>query len=158
MMPLEQQQELLANRPSSVGAMLQERVAASGPKEAFRYLDGERWVSLTWDETKAAVFEVAAGLLSLGVEIEDRVAIASGTRIEWILADLGDHVRRAAPPPPSIRPPSTRTSAFILADSGSKVVFAEDDFQVAKVVDHLDELLGGQDHPDQRQGRSRAGA
>ena len=30
--------------------------------------------------------------------------------------------------------------AFILADSESKIVFAEDDAQVAKVLDHLDEL------------------
>ena len=30
--------------------------------------------------------------------------------------------------------------SFILADSGSKVIFAEDDLQVAKVLDHLHEL------------------
>ena len=30
---------------------------------------------------------VAAGLLALGVQPEDRVAIASGTRVEWVLAD-----------------------------------------------------------------------
>jgi len=89
MMPLAQQEALLANRPSSVGAMLKIRAEESGPREAFRYLDGERWVSLTWTETKAAADEVAAALLSLGLQTEDRVAIASGTRIEWILADLG---------------------------------------------------------------------
>ncbi|HYI58952.1 MAG TPA: long-chain fatty acid--CoA ligase [Microlunatus sp.] len=139
MMPLEQQQELLANRPSSVGAMLQQRVAASGSKEAFRYLDAGSWVSLTWEETKAAVFEVAAGLLSLGVRIEDRVAIASGTRIEWILADLG--IMCAGGATTTVYPTTQHEDvAFILANSASTVVFAEDDFQVAKVVDHLDEL------------------
>ena len=71
MMPLAQQEELLANRDPSVGAMLRNRVAESGPREAFRYLDAGRWVSLTWNETKAAVDEVAAGLLSLGLQIED---------------------------------------------------------------------------------------
>ena len=75
-------------RPASVGAMLLEQVGASASKEAFRYLEGERWVSLTWTQTKDKAFQIAAGLLSLGVEREDRVAIASGTRIEWILADL----------------------------------------------------------------------
>ena len=29
---------------------------------------------------------------------------------------------------------------YILADSQSKVIFAEDDLQVSKVLDHLDEL------------------
>jgi hypothetical protein len=42
----------LADRPRSVGAMFVDQVKASGPKESFRYLDGERWVSLTWNELK----------------------------------------------------------------------------------------------------------
>ena len=139
MMPLEQQQEVLANRPSSVGAMLQNRVAASGPREAFRYLDGGRWISLTWNETKTAVYEVAAGLLALGLQLEDRVAIASGTRMEWILADLG--IMCAGGATTTVYPTTQHEDvAYILHDSESKVVFAEDDFQVAKVVDHLDEL------------------
>jgi long-chain acyl-CoA synthetase len=139
MMPLAQQEELLANRPSSVGAMLQQRVTESGPREAFRYLDAGRWVSLTWNDTKTAVYEVAAGLLSLGLRIEDRVAIASGTRIEWILADLG--IMCAGGATTTVYPTTQHEDvAFILGDSESKIVFAEDDFQVAKVVDHLDEL------------------
>ncbi len=32
--------------------------------------------------------------MALGIEPEQRVGIASGTRYEWILADLADHVRR----------------------------------------------------------------
>jgi long-chain acyl-CoA synthetase len=139
MMPLARQQELLDNQPASVGAMLQTRVADSGPREAFRYLDAGRWVSLSWDDTKTAVYEVAAGLLSLGLQTEDRVAIASGTRMEWILADLG--IMCAGGATTTVYPTTQHEDvAFILADSESKVVFAEDDFQVAKVVDHLDEL------------------
>ena len=139
MMPLAQQEALLANRPSSVGAMLKIRAEESGPREAFRYLDGERWVSLTWTETKAAADEVAAALLSLGLQTEDRVAIASGTRIEWILADLG--IMSAGGATTTVYPTTQHEDvAFILGDSESKVVFSEDDFQVAKVVDHLDEL------------------
>ena len=57
----------LATRPPSVGAMLLERVRASGPDEAFRYLDGSRWVSLTWTQLKDKVFELAAALLALGL-------------------------------------------------------------------------------------------
>ena len=139
MMPPAQQEELLANRPPSVGAMLQTRVAESGPREAFRYLDGDSWVSLTWDETKTAVYEVAAGLLSLGLQIEDRVAIASGTRIEWILADIG--IMCAGGATTTVYPTTQHEDvAFILANSESKIVFAEDEQQVGKIIDHLDEL------------------
>ena len=132
-------QQQLADRPPSVGAMLVEQVAASGPREAFRYLDGDRWVSLTWEETKEKAFDLAAGLIALGVGLEDRVAIASGTRIEWVLADLA--VMCAGGATTTVYPTTQHEDvSFILGDSESKVIFAEDDLQVAKVVEHLPDL------------------
>jgi long-chain acyl-CoA synthetase len=130
------QQDRLAARPPSVGAMLLAQVKGSGPREAFRYLEGDRWVSLTWNQTKDKTFELAAGLLALGVLREDRVAIASGTRIEWILADLA--IMSAGGATTTVYPTTQHEDvAFILADSGSKVIIAENDAQVAKVIQHL---------------------
>jgi long-chain acyl-CoA synthetase len=130
---------LLAARPASVGAMLLRRVTASPSKEAFRYVEDDRWVSLSWLQTRDKAFQLAAGLLALGIEPEDRVAIASGTRMEWILADLA--IMCAAAATTTIYPSTQHEDVcFVLADSGSKMVFAEDDLQVGKVVDHLDEL------------------
>lgn len=130
---------LLASRPSSVAGMLLKQVKASGPREALRHLQGDRWVSLTWDEVQQRVFELAAGLLALGVGPEDRVAIASGTRLEWILADLA--VMCAGGATTTVYPSTQHEDvSYILGDSASRVVFAEDDEQVAKVLDHLDEL------------------
>ena len=121
----------LADRPPSVGAMLLAQVKASGSREAFRYLDGERWVSLTWDELKDVAFELAAGLLSLGVQAEDRVAIASGTRMEWVFADLA--IMCAGGATTTVYPTTQHEDVgFILSDSSSKVVFAEDELQVAR--------------------------
>ena len=56
--------------------------------EAFRYRVGDDWKSLTWAQTKDRVFNLAAGLVDLGVQPQQRVAIAATTRIEWILSDL----------------------------------------------------------------------
>lgn len=39
------------------------------------------------------VRHIAAGLIALGIMPEDRVAIASSTRYEWILVDFRRHVR-----------------------------------------------------------------
>jgi long-chain acyl-CoA synthetase len=129
----------LATRPASVAAMLLRQMEASSSKEAFRYLEGDRWVSLSWSQTKDKVFELAAGLLALGVQPEDRVAIASNTRMEWILADLA--IMCAAGATTTIYPSTQHEDVgYILADSESKVIFAEDELQVAKVLDHLDEL------------------
>ena len=129
----------LARRPASVGAMLLDQVQASASKEAFRYLEDERWVSLTWQQTKDKTFQLAAGLRSLGIGLEDRVAIASGTRMEWILADLA--IMSAGGATTTVYPTTQHDDvAFILGDSESKVVFAEDEEQVAKVIDHLPAL------------------
>jgi long-chain acyl-CoA synthetase len=130
---------LLAARPASVGAMLLRQVEASSSKEAFRYIEDDRWVSLSWTQTKDKAFQLAAGLLALGIEPEDRVAIASSTRMEWIVADLA--IMCAAGATTTIYPSTQHEDVcFILADSESKFVFAEDDLQVNKVLDHLDEL------------------
>ncbi|HET9647622.1 MAG TPA: long-chain fatty acid--CoA ligase [Microlunatus sp.] len=131
--------ERLATRPPSVGAMLLDRVRASGPDEAFRYLDGSRWVSLTWTQLKDKVFELSAALLALGLQREDRVAIACSTRIEWILADLG--IMSAGGATTTVYPTTQHEDvAFIISDSESKIVFAEDGGQVAKLLEHLEEL------------------
>ncbi len=84
-------------------------------------------------------YELAAGLLSLGLEAEDRVAIASGTRIEWMLADLA--IMCAGGATTTVYPTTQHEDvSFILGDSSSKIVFAEDELQVAKVLDHLEDL------------------
>jgi long-chain acyl-CoA synthetase len=119
--------------------MLSRRVAASPSKEAFRYVEDDRWVSLSWSQTKDKVFQLAAGMLSLGIGPEDRVAIASNTRMEWVLADLA--IMCAAGATTTIYPSTQHEDVcYVLADSQSKVVIAEDDLQVEKVVDHLNEL------------------
>ena len=126
-------------RPGTVGEMFLHQVAASGSREAYRYLDGDRWVSLTWDQTKEKAFDLAAGLIALGLEPEDRVGIACSTRIEWVLADLG--VVCAAGATTTVYP-NTRSGevAFILGNSGSRMIFTENDDQTAKVIDQIDKL------------------
>ena len=138
-MDVDQANDIVAQRPASVGAVLLEQVKASGDREAFRHLRDGRWVSLSWTETKDAAFEIAAGLLALGVQLEDRVAIACGTRIEWVLADLA--IMSAGAATTTVYPTTQHDDvAFILSDSGSRVVFAEDQGQVDKIEAHADEL------------------
>jgi long-chain acyl-CoA synthetase len=110
-----------------------------GQREAFRAPSGDGWTSLTWAQTAARARELAAGLISLGVGQEDRVAIASSTRLEWVLADLAVLLAGAAT---TTVYPNTQAAdvAFILADSGSVVAFAEDAGQVAKLNEHRAEL------------------
>ncbi|MTD12672.1 AMP-binding protein [Nakamurella sp. YIM 132087] len=110
-----------------------DRVEATPNGAAFKYLDGEEWKGLSWAQTRDKVWELAAGLVDLGVQSEERVAIASSTRIEWILADLAIMCAGAAT---TTVYPSTEAEEvnYILADSESVVVIAEDAAQVEKVL------------------------
>jgi long-chain acyl-CoA synthetase len=116
-----------------------QRVEASGDKEAFRYPEGDSWTSVTWKQAAERVEALAAGLLSLGVAAEDRIGIASATRLEWILADLAILCAGAAT---TTVYPSTNAedTAYILADSESKIVFAEDDAQLKKLTERRGDL------------------
>jgi long-chain acyl-CoA synthetase len=132
--------QALAEAPASLAAMFLERVERSGTSEAFRRRNAKReWESFTWTQTSAAVTEIAAGLISLGVQPEDRVAIASNTRLDWILADLG--VLCAGAATTTVYPTtSTEDVHHILGDSQSKVVIAEDTSQLAKINACWDDL------------------
>ncbi|HEY5834520.1 AMP-dependent synthetase/ligase [Streptomyces sp.] len=129
---------LIENRPPSVATLFLERVAATPDAEAYRYPvppeDGQGpdgWKSLTWSEAATRVYAIAAGLMDLGIRPEERVAIAANTSVDWILADLGVLCAGAAT---TTVYPSTNAdeTAFILADSGSRLLIAEDAAQLAK--------------------------
>src|SRR4051794_13963874 len=87
-MPDHDARALLDNRPASVGRMFFDRVEATPDVESYRYPVDDSWESVTWAQTGEHVTRIAAGLIALGVESEQRVAIASGTSYQWILADL----------------------------------------------------------------------
>jgi long-chain acyl-CoA synthetase len=130
---------LLAERPRSVGRMFFDRVEATPDHRAYSFPVDDIWHEVSWQQTADRVVKLAAGLMSLGVDPEQRVAIASGTRYEWILADLAVMAAGAAT---TTVYPSTRASevAFIVGDSDSQIVFAEDDAQIAKLRECRDEL------------------
>jgi len=128
-----------AMTPASVAAMFFGRVRKSADREAFRKLDGDRWVSVTWQEAADQVEELAAGLLALGIQPEQRIGIASSTRYEWILADLAIMCAGAATTTvyPTTNPTDT---AYILSDSECRIVFAEDEAQLEKLRERRDDL------------------
>ncbi|MFF7351449.1 AMP-dependent synthetase/ligase [Streptomyces filipinensis] len=139
-------QTLIENRPPSVAALFLERVAATPDAEAYRYpvppasgQGPDEWKSLSWAQAAERVYAIAAGLVELGVQPEQRVALASSTRVEWLLADLG--IMCAGGATTTIYPQTnTDESAFILSDSESRVLIAEDAAQAAKALEKRAEL------------------
>ena len=138
-MPITRDTSFMETMPKNVAVQFLDRVAKSPDAEAFRYPEGDSWQSLTWKQAGDLVEAYAAGLIALGVQPEQRVGIASGTRYEWILADLA--VMCAAGATTTVYPTTNaEDTTYILGDSESQVVFAEDDEQVKKLTDNKSEL------------------
>jgi long-chain acyl-CoA synthetase len=106
--------------------------------ERLRYKRDGAWRSVSSDELRAAVEEIAMGLASLGLDKGDHVAILSENRPEWAFADMAVLALGGADVPiyPSL--PSAQVR-YILADSEAKAVFVSNPTQAAKVA----EVRGG---------------
>src|SRR6478735_5387031 len=133
-MPVTYDTSFLDRLAPNVAALFLDRVERTPDLEAYRYPHDGGWESVTWSETGTRVRRLAAGLISLGIEPEQRVGIASSTRYEWILADLA--VMCAGGATTTVYPSTNaEDTAYILSDSQCRVVFAEDDTQLAKLAD-----------------------
>ncbi|MGI8729077.1 MAG: AMP-dependent synthetase/ligase [Solirubrobacteraceae bacterium] len=99
---------------------------------ALKYPQGEGWREISYRELGASVREIAKGLMALGVEAGDRVAILSETRAEWTLADLGG-ICAGAVVVPIYQTNSPEECRYVLEHSGATAVFCEDPPQVDKL-------------------------
>jgi len=119
----------------SIPDMFRRRVAATPDRDALGHPTPDEGIAwLTWTQADKRVTAIAAGLIGLGVAPGDRVAILCGTRVEWILADFGINCAGAATT--AIYPTTEPDEAvFIVRDSGSKVLIAENAAQAAKVAE-----------------------
>jgi long-chain acyl-CoA synthetase len=125
----------LIRKTTSIAQLLARRVLDTPDREAYRYPVGDQWRSMTWRQAGERIKAIAAGLLSLGLDREDRVGILCNTRVEWLLADLG--IMAAGGATTTVYPSSTsEESAYILADSETRYAIVEDDSQLKKLVEH----------------------
>ena len=111
---------------------LWDRAESGGTSEILRYHDGRSWHGLSWSALADRVSAAASGLLALGIEPGDRVALMSGTRLEWTIADLSI-LAVGGVTVPIYETSSTDQCAWILEDSGAKAA-------IAGVADHAKNL------------------
>ncbi len=76
-------------RARTVPAVLRRTAEAHGDAPALHQPEGGGYRVYTWREYVAAAGEIAAGLRAMGIGPGDIVALASGTRAEFYLADVG---------------------------------------------------------------------
>ena len=103
-----------------------------GDSPAVRYKQDGGWKDVSYAELGAIVSEVGRGLIDLGIEPGDRVAILCTTRPEWTYADFGITTTGAVAVP--IYPTnSPEECQWVAGNSEARAIVCEDAEQVAKV-------------------------
>ena len=99
------------------------------------------WQEITWAEYLARVRGFSLGLTELGVEEGDRVAIIGDNRPEWVIAELASQTAGILPLG-LYQDAIADELAGILKAAEARVIVAEDQEQVDKVLEVRDGLPG----------------
>ncbi len=104
-----------------------------GSQRAVVYKDDSgEWVSKTYTEVGEIVRKLSLGLIDLGIEKGDKVAILSNTRPEWTYFDFAA-LSAGATVVPIYQTNSPEECRYVLENSDAVAVIVEDDEQLDKI-------------------------
>jgi long-chain acyl-CoA synthetase len=125
----------------NLSALHRATCARLGPSPAIRYKPDGLWRSFSWNDYRRRADNVAAGLIELGVQPGDRIAILSENRWEWLVADHAILSTGAVDVP--IHSPSTAAQIqYQLEHSGATGLIYSTPEQWDKVASVLPQLPG----------------
>ncbi|MES2632252.1 MAG: AMP-binding protein [Pseudomonadota bacterium] len=123
----------------TVSAMFWNGVQKRGAQTWMRQKKLGIWRAWTWTQTGEAVREIAGGLMALGFQRGHTASILSNTVIEWVLTDLA--VLSCGGVSNGIYPTDAASQVqYLCEDSGTTVLFVEDDEQLDKALEVRDQL------------------
>ncbi|MEE2788938.1 MAG: long-chain fatty acid--CoA ligase [Myxococcota bacterium] len=129
----------LAADAHSLPDLFARRVEYSGTKVAHFHKALDRWHPVTWKQWSIEAHRVAHGLVHLGIEDGDRVAILGPTQSPWAVYDIATQL--AGGISLGIYPKqSVAQVRYILQHSGAKVVFVADRHEMVTVLEACKEL------------------
>ncbi len=130
--------------PPSIPAVFREQVLKLQARPmAYGKLDGH-WRPLTWAQMGVRVAHAAAGLVALGLEVGERVAIWARNSPEWVLADLAT-VSAGGVDAPIAETSTPEYVRFVLDDSGARVLVIDGAEQL-KVLARMSDRPAGLSH------------
>ena len=125
----------------TIPQLLERNVALYGEKAAYREKEFGIWQSWTWAQTAQEIDALALGLLSLGVNEGDHIAIIGRNRPYMYWAMVAAQ-KCGAVPVPLYQDAVAEEIAYVLDHCGARFVIAQDQEQVDKVVEVQDKLTG----------------
>jgi len=94
---------------------------------------------VTWKEVWEQSQKIAAGLIALGIEPNDKVCLISHSSLPWVTHDIGIMAANATTVP--IYPSNlAEECTYIVQNSEAKLVFAQDADQTAKFIEQRAEI------------------
>ena len=125
----------------TVPALFAQRVSEEGDKPMMRQKDLGLWRSYTWNEVGALVEEMSAGLVALGFEPDHVASVLANTSREWVWADLA--IQSAGGVCNGVYPTDSASQLqYLCEDSGTSIIFVEDDEQLDKILEVRSSLPG----------------
>src|SRR5215203_289736 len=116
----------------TIADLLPKAAELYGHKTAIRFKEGDSWLGRSYDEVVEIVRPLAFGLVTLGVEKGDRVAILGNTRPEWTYFDFAA-LSVGATVVPIYQTNSPEECQYVIENSDAKAVIVEDSDQLAKI-------------------------
>jgi long-chain acyl-CoA synthetase len=123
----------------TLATMFWNRVEKSADRPAQMLKQDGVWKTLTWHEVGEVVRELALGLIALGRQKGDAVALLSASRAEWVQGDFAIFSAGCITVPvyPTYPPDLI---AYVVNDSASRTIIVEDPAQLAKVLEARDKM------------------
>jgi len=128
-----------ADGPQSVPALLHRNAKQFANAPAYREKEYGIWQSWTWAQTRDEVEALALGLLELGANEGDFIAIIGRNRPYLYWAMMAAEMVGAVPVP-LYQDANAEEMAYVLDHCGARFVIAGDQEQVDKVLDVQDQL------------------
>ncbi len=118
----------------TLARMFWSRVQRSADRPAQQFKRDGAWQTLTWRQAGDIVQELALGLLALGRQPGEAVALLSASRVEWVQADMAILSTGGVSVPiyPSYPPDLI---AYVVNDSQARTLIVEDPAQLAKALE-----------------------
>lgn len=124
---------------ASIPALLQRNATRFADKPAYREKEFGIWQTWTWSDIKREIDDLALGLINLGVNEGDFIAIIGSNRpqLYWSMVAAQSV---GAIPVPVYNDSAAEEMAYVLDHCGARFAIVEDQEQVDKVIDIQDRL------------------
>ncbi|GAA6180926.1 long-chain fatty acid--CoA ligase [Shimia sp. NS0008-38b] len=124
---------------SSIPALLQRNATQYATKDAYREKEFGIWQTWTWADTEKEIEALALGLINLGVQEGDFIAVIGRNRPYFYWSMVAAQSVGAVPVP-VYNDSASEEMEYILGHCGAKYAIVEDQEQVDKIIDIQDSL------------------